>query len=104
VTHVVKVFAPSCVSIKMKQLCKDGAKHLFKTIYSSRYLSKELRDIVDPAIQRNSFFGHHDILLLAMISDERKRIRELGLRQVLKARMTKCKSIREFVTPERTKL
>jgi len=78
----MKVFAPSCFSIEMKPLCKDGAKLFFKTIYSSRYLSKELRDIVDPVIQRNSFFGHHEILLLAMISDERKYIRELGLRRV----------------------
>jgi len=56
--------------------------------------------MVDPAIQQNSFFGHPENLLLAMISDERQHIRELGLRRILKARMTKCKSIWEFATPE----
>jgi len=59
-----------------------------------------LQGILDPVIQRNSFFGHHVNLLLAMIFDGRKHIRELGLRRVLKARMTKCKSICEFVTLE----
>lgn len=103
VTYVMRVYAPSWFRIKMKPSCTYGTKHLFHTIQSSRYLSKELRDIVDPVIERNSFFAHPENVLLAMITDERKYIRELGMRRILKVRMTKsthCTVIRQFVTPK----
>ena len=44
---------------------------------------------VDPVLQRNGYFAHPKNLLLAMISDERQYIRELGLRRILKARLEK---------------
>ena len=80
---------PVWFSIKMHPSCKDGARHLFKIIQQSRYLSKELRDIVDPVLQRNGYFSHPENLMLAMITDERQHIRELGLRRILKARPEK---------------
>ena len=36
---------------------KDGVKHIFQLISKSRYLSTDLKEIVDPAVQRNSFFA-----------------------------------------------
>ncbi len=80
VTYIVKVYGPLWFTIRMHPSCKDGARHLFRTIQLSRYLSKELLDIIDPVIQRNGYFGHPENLLLAMISDERENICELGLR------------------------
>ena len=68
VTYVMTVYSPVWFSIKMHPSCKDSVRHLFKTIQQSRYLSKELRDIVDPVWQRNGHFGHPENLLLA-ISD-----------------------------------
>jgi hypothetical protein len=99
VLYVIKVYAPLWFRIKMKPSCKDGTKHLFHAILSSRYLSTELRNIIDPVLQRNGYFGHPENVLIAMISDERKRVRELGLRRILKARMNKRTSLREFVVP-----
>lgn len=66
----------------------------------SRYLSKELRDVIDPVLQRNGYFGHPENLLLTMIADERQYIRELGLRRILKARAEKQPVLREFVVPK----
>ena len=100
VTYVMKVYSPGWFSIKMHPSCKDGTRHLFKTIQQSRYLSKELRDIVDPVLQRNGYFGHPENLLLAMISDERQYIRELGLRRILKARLEKSHTLRTFNVPK----
>lgn len=57
VTYVMKVYSPVWFSITMHPSCKDGARHLFKAIQLSRYLSKELRDIVDPVLQRNGSFS-----------------------------------------------
>ena len=46
VTYVVKVYIPTWFNIKMHPSCKDGAKHLYRLIQLSRYLSKDLRDVV----------------------------------------------------------
>ena len=110
----MKVYAPSWFAIKMKPSCTQGARHLFKTVCMSRYLPEELKVVIDPVIQRNAYFGHPENILLAMLTDERKHIRELGLRRILKARTivklpkrttkkrksTKTTAIREFAIPK----
>jgi len=83
---VIKVYAPVWFNIKTKPLCSDGARHLWKLIKYSRYLSPELREIVDPVIQRNGYFGHSENILLAMVTDDRQPIRELGHRRIMAAR------------------
>lgn len=100
VTYIVKVYAPLWFSIKMHPSCKDGARHLFRSIQLSRYLSQDLLDIIDPVLQRNGYFGHPENVLLSMISDERQNIRELGLRRILKARLEKSSILREFRVPK----
>ena len=82
----MKVYAPMWFAIKSKPSCKDGSKHLWMTIH---YLPLELRAIVDRVIQRNGFFGHPENILLSMITDERKHVRELGLRRIMRARSSK---------------
>src|ERR1043165_5375508 len=72
VVYVMKVYAPIWFHVKTKPLCSDGARHLWRLIKYTRYLSPELRKIVDPVIQRNGFFGHSENILLAMIMDSRK--------------------------------
>ena len=69
------------------------------TLYSC-YLSKELQNLVDPVIQRNSFFGHPENLLIAMISDERLHIRELEILWILKAWLTKSACVCKFLIPK----
>jgi hypothetical protein len=100
--YVVKVYAQMWFTIKSKPSCKDGSRHLWQTIHLSRYLPNELRKVVDVVLQRNGFFCHPENLLLAMITDEQKHIRELGLRRILKAR-SQCiagSSVRIFTIPE----
>jgi len=98
--YVVKVYAPMWFLIKMQSSCKDGARHLWRTIKLSRYLSDELKAVIDPVIQRNAYFCHPANLLLAMLTDDRKEIRKLGMRRILKARKTVLSGIRKFVVPK----
>lgn len=100
VIFILKVYAPLWFSIKLNSSCKDGARHLFRTIQLSRYLSKELRNVIDPVLQRNGYFGHPENLLLAMITDKRLYVRELGLRRILKARNDKPACLRQFSVPK----
>jgi hypothetical protein len=100
VTFIVRVYAVTWFNIKQKPSCKDGARHVFMMIKNSRYLTDELKAIVDPVIQRNSYFAHPENLLLSMMTDEQPSIRELALRRILKARdQPKRKGIRQFTVP-----
>ncbi|CAH1116385.1 unnamed protein product [Phaedon cochleariae] len=98
---VVKVYATCWFSIKYQSSCKYGSQHLFLMIKSSRYLPHRLKKIVDPVIQRNSYFAHSENILLAMLADSRKYIRELALRRILKCRTSHPieNGIREFKVP-----
>lgn len=71
--------------IKIQPLCVYGTKHLHETIKLTRYLPENLKKVVDPVIQRNGYFGHCENILIAMLCDEQKHIRELALRRILKA-------------------
>lgn len=98
---IMKVYAPMWFLIKSKPSCKDGSKHLWTTIQKSRYLIPELKATVDRVIQRNAYFGHPENILLCMITDERKHIRELGLRRIMKARTSeqRGRGVRVFEVP-----
>lgn len=97
---IVKVYAPLWFLIKTKPSCKDGARHLWKTVSLSRYLPQKLKKVVDPVIQRNGYFAHPENLLLAVITDENPNMRELGIRRFLKSRQSKATRIRKFEIPK----
>lgn len=100
VTYIVKVYAPVWFIIKCHSHCKNGAKNLFELVRRSRYLSEDLRAVIDPVIQRNAYFGHPENIILAMLCDDRQHIRELALRRILNARSKeKGKTIRNFQIP-----
>ena len=86
VTYILKVYALLWFLIKGNSSCKSGALHVWQTIHNSRYFSVDLRAVVDPVIQCNGYFRHPENILLCMLSDERKHIRELAMRHILRAR------------------
>jgi hypothetical protein len=102
VTFIIRVYAPMWFGIKAQPSCKDGARHVHQMLVKSRYLSPKLKKIVDPVIHRNAYFAHPENLLLAMMTDHRPHIRELGLRRVMKARAAGADpsgQIRRFKVP-----
>lgn len=102
VLYIMRVYAPMWFRIKLEPLCTSGAKHLFNMIYLSRYLTAELKAVVDPVIQRNGYFGHPENILIAMLADENPTMRELAYRRVLKIRnlkRTNSPEIRIFTIP-----
>ena len=54
--------------------------------FISRYLTTDIKEIIDPIIQRNGYFAAAENILLSMLCNERKHIRDLGLCRLLKAR------------------
>ncbi|GBM26390.1 hypothetical protein AVEN_239383-1 [Araneus ventricosus] len=87
-TYIVKVYAPMRFKIKTKPSVIYGAQNLQQTIILSRYLLSHLKDVIDPAIKGNRFFGHPENALISMLADDRNHIMELALRRIRKARKT----------------
>ena len=73
--------------------------HLWQTISLSRYLSPDLKKIVDNVIQRNGYFGHPENVLVAMLGDDMETIRELAYQQIMKARSNNAPGLRTFEIP-----
>ena len=83
---LLKYTPPAGFEIKMKTTCLHGSNYFFGIIIKSRYLFDELKNIVDPVLQRNAYFCHPEDILKAMLVDKRMHIRELGLRRIIKCR------------------
>ena len=95
VEFVLRVYVPSWSRIKIHHSIKDGARHLYHFIQSSRYLDQVSRNVIDPVISRNAYFASPENILLAMETDKRTHImrtdkrthiRALGICRVIKAR------------------
>ena len=71
----------------------------WRTILLSHYPPDELKQVIDPVLKRNSFFAHPENLLLAMITENRVHVLELGLRRILKARSQRVAGVRKFAVP-----
>jgi hypothetical protein len=97
--YVLRVYAPVWFTIKLEPQCYKGAKHFWLMVSLSRFLPDDARAVVDKCIQRNGFFAHPENVLLTMVVDERKEIRELAARRIKLARQSKAKDIRKFVLP-----
>lgn len=101
VVFILRVYAPTWFRIKIHHSIKDGARHLWRFISSSRYLPKKYRDVIEPVIYRNAYFAAPENMLLAMLTDERHHIRTLAARRIIKAReispVKNC--VRRFVIP-----
>ncbi|GBN18978.1 hypothetical protein AVEN_86935-1 [Araneus ventricosus] len=102
VGFILKSYMPVWHAVKKSNYFTEGPKHVFQAIQTSRYLSDESLQVLDPVIQRNAFYEHTENVLLAMFDNEREHVRELGYRRILKARqiVPKKKTARHFVPPK----
>lgn len=101
VTYILKVYAPIWFMIKIHPSIFWGAKHVHQQIILSRYLPDDTKLIIDPVIQRNSYFAHPECLLLAMLADSREHIRKLAYLRIKKSRLQQQKGcVRKYQIPK----
>lgn len=98
--YIMRVYAPVWFYVKLHPSGTHGSRHLWRLIHFSRYLPRELLKVIDPVIQRNGYFASPENLLLGLLIDERKHIRELSLRRILKARTCHNGNVRKFSIPK----
>ena len=103
IEFVMKVYTPMWFDIKINPSAINATKQLYRTIEKVRVLSPRVQQIVLPVIQRNGYYAHPRNILLTMVHDKNKDIRELGPRRVLKARKIEAehgKGVRLFKMPK----
>ena len=88
---------------KYRTLCKNtGFYRTSKKIQDITGNTGQLRGlfeaVIDPVIERIAYCGHLDNILLSMITDDCRYIRELGMRQILRSR-SRQQRIRQFDVP-----
>ncbi|GBM05648.1 hypothetical protein AVEN_121173-1 [Araneus ventricosus] len=86
VVLILRVYAASWFRIEVHHSIKDGARHLFHFISSTRYLPKKYCHIIEPVMSRKAYFAAPENILLAMITNDRCYIRTLAARRIIKAR------------------
>lgn len=74
-------------NIKSEDSIVMGPKHLFEYIKLTReHTGKTIQDIIFPVIERNSYFAHPENILLTMLVDDIRSIREQAVTAILKTR------------------
>lgn len=79
-THfIVCSYGPMWFKIKCHPNCTDGAKHFVEQVKLQRLLPPVSRKVTWPVIQRNSYWAHHENVLLAMLADEDTAVRRAAV-------------------------
>lgn len=82
-TFVMKVYVPMYFKVKYFNSVVYGSKLLGEFISSTQYLPQNLREIINNVVQNNAYFAHPENVLLTMLFDETKEVRERALRKIL---------------------
>ena len=78
VKFIMRVYVPMWFQIKCHPTIKDASMNLWESIWMSRFLEDDLRDIVYNVIQSNGYFAHPENILFAMPCDQRASFNQIN--------------------------
>lgn len=81
--YIITVYVPMYFNVKFYNSVVYGSALLLKFIRWTRYLQPNLRNIVDGVIKNNSYYAHPENILLTMLFDDRKAIRDRAIKKIL---------------------
>lgn len=104
VTFLMKVYIPAWCWIKKQPSWVYGARHLFRIISFSRALQSSTFLVVMGKVKNNCYYAHTENLLLSMIVDDDKEIRQKAYDRIINARKQMINrglvgELREFEKP-----
>ena len=104
IVHFLMVmYIPMWFTLKQKPGIKYGPQHLFKQIQLTKLLKEPVLSIVKHNMSINSYWAQSEILLLSMLADPTKSVRQRAVKQVLQLRGDHDKgdnSPRKFLKPQ----
>lgn len=87
VNFIIKVYAPIWFEIRKNQSFEMGPEIIFKYIKLVREnMPPQISRIIYNVIDRNSYFGHAENVLVTMLADSDPTIRQKAVSSILKAR------------------
>ena len=86
VEFIIKVYVPMYFNIKYYNSVVYGSVIFCKYITWSQFLEQNLRNIVNQVIKNNSYFAHSENVLLSMLFDDRKEMRDSAIKKILRYR------------------
>lgn len=99
--YVMKVYIPMYFNIKYYNSMAYGSVLFYKFIQWTKYLPPTLLATVHKVMIDNSFFASSDNVLLSMICDERKQIRQMAFEKIMYIRKNLDRTkLREYVKPK----
>lgn len=75
---IMKIYAPFWFLIKNNPYAIHGSRYIFKYIEWTRELPNEIQVVIESSIQINAFFAHPENIILSMITDDKREIRNKG--------------------------
>lgn len=102
VEFVMKVYVPMYFNIKYYSSVVYGSVLFFKYITWAQFLDQNLRTIVNRVIENNSYFAHSENILLSMLFDDRKEVRDNAIKKILRYRdnVEDPSELREYKKPD----
>ena len=100
VKYIMLIYVPIWFKTKRHPSIDKALKRLHEMVVKSNQFEKNIQEIIFPVIQRNAYYAHPENILINMIFDENKNVRQLGWRRIMKARSTSARCIREFKPPK----
>lgn len=99
--YIMKVYIPMYFHIKYYNSVIYGSVLLSKFVRSTQYLTDNLRGVIIPVINNNSYFAHSENVLLTMLYDDRKAIRVRAINKILHFRdnLYDANVLREYKKP-----
>lgn len=84
--YIMKVYAPTWFNIKTDPHITSGAKHLWGAINASRQFSENVKKTIDKVFATNAYFAHLENIILTILVNSRKHIRQLAIKRIQIAR------------------
>ena len=75
ISLIVCFYIPNYFHIKTNPTIQDGAQNIFFMLTLSKELKPGSRATVERVLQGNSFFAHHENILIGMLRDENEEVR-----------------------------
>ncbi|XP_043238696.1 uncharacterized protein LOC122390101 [Amphibalanus amphitrite] len=99
VQYVVRHYVPMWFTIHQNSSCDQGSRNLFRSVVLLRDLPQRSQAVIRPVIQRNGYWAHSEQLLLAMVTDSERAVREKAVQHIGAARQLHAEEVRPFVIP-----
>ena len=86
VRYLVCHYCPMWFHIRSHSSCVHGARNVLRSLALLRSLPENLQTLIQPVIQRNSYWAHPEAVLLAMVAHEDPNVRSQAVQAIQRYR------------------